>query len=319
VSAALERNAIVLAADARLFPAAAFAAARLAALNPRADTDILVFTDSAAERDKAAGLDLPFAVRAAASFRGVAEPAYYLRFAVLDELARDYARVLYLDVDIWVESAMLFALFDLDMEGHACAGVRDPVVAFVPGNPERAMVMGPTATKYLNTGVLMIDTARYRAAKVGERFLRVLRKDTRRFGYRDQSVLNVVLQGDWLELSPCFNLIAIQWNTFVARVCPPVVVHFTGPSKPWQGPLFVYDHPMRAAMERWFPQSAWKDFLPRFIDLKAALDPSRVPRQGNFDMDFPGKAAFVRFLRDTRFADETAGLVTLDRAQLPAI
>jgi hypothetical protein len=63
VTSATRRNAVALAADARLFPAAVFAAARLASLNDRADTDIIVFTNADAEREKAAGLGLPFLVR----------------------------------------------------------------------------------------------------------------------------------------------------------------------------------------------------------------------------------------------------------------
>lgn len=311
------RNAVVLAADAKIFPAAVFAAERLAALNDRADTDIIVFTDSAADRDRATALSLPFAVRPVAAPRGLAAASYFLRFVLLDAIAADYRRILYLDVDTWVESAALFALFDLDMAGHAFVGVRDAVVAFVPGLSERAQVLGGAETKYLNTGVLLVDAARYRAARVLARLQAIAREARRPLLHRDQSALNLLLRGDWLELSPAFNLLAVQWGTFVARVCPPVVVHFAGPAKPWHGPRFALDHPARAAMERWFPQSPWKDFLPRFVRLDALLDPSRAERQGSFDMDFPGKADFVRYLRETEFADERAGLTVLHREQLP--
>lgn len=311
------RNAVVLASDARIFPAAVFAAERLATLNPRADTDVLVFTDAAAERAKAAALSLPFAVRPAATPHGLSEAAFFLRFAILDELARSYRRILYLDVDIWAEDARLFALFDLDMQGHAIAAVRDAVVAFIPGNDERVTTVGTDSTKYLNSGVLLVDAARYRADGIAARLEKIVRRARRPFQHRDQSALNLLLKGDWLELSPCFNLLAAQWATFVPRVCPPVLVHFTGPSKPWHGPHFAYDHPARAAMEHWFPRSAWKDFLPRFVDLARVLDPAKAPRLGNFDMAFPGKAAFVAFLAETRFADETAGLTTLHRQFLP--
>ena len=314
-----QRNAVVLASDARIFPAAIFAAERLAGLSDRSDTDIIVFTDSAAECDKAKGLSLPFDVRLVEAPRGVAEASTYLRFTVLDAIARTYRRILYLDVDMWFEDARLFALFDLDMQGHVVAAVRDGVVAFTPGVPERAAVLGAKNTKYLNAGLLLVDAAGYRASKVSARLKRIVPDAERRFFYHDQSALNFLLQGDWLELSPSFNILAVQWNTFVTRVCPPVVVHFTGSSKPWQGPHFAYDHPARAAMERWFPQSAWKDFLPRFVDLSRVLDLSRVERKKNFDAAFPGKADYVGFLRDTRFADETAGLTTLHREFLPAI
>ena len=311
------RNAVVLAADQRIFPAAIFAAERLAALNHRSDTDIIVFTDCAAECDKANALSLPFDVRLVETPRGVAEASYYLRFTILDAIARDYRRILYVDVDMWFEDQRLFALFDLDMEGHAFAAVRDGVIAYTPGPPECATVLGPGKTKYLNAGLLLVDAAGYRSAKVSAKLKRLIRDPGRRLFYRDQSALNLLLGGNWLELSPCFNILAVQWNTFVTRVCPPVVVHFTGASKPWQGPHFTLDHPARAAMERWFPGSAWKDFLPRFVDLSRVLDPLQARRQANFDMEFSGKADYVRFLRETRFADEKAGLTALYRDRLP--
>jgi lipopolysaccharide biosynthesis glycosyltransferase len=308
------RNAVALAADGRLFPAAAFAAERLAALNDRTDTDIVVFTNSAEERERAAGLDLPYAVRPVVAPREFTDASFF-RLFVLEALSAEYRRIVYLDVDTWVESAKLFALFDLDMRGHPIAGVRDAVIAFVPGLAERERVLGPTATKYVNGGVLLVDAARYAADRMLPRLLRIIRK-SQTLLHRDQSALNMLLQGDWLELSPAFNLFTIEWGTFVARVCPPVVVHFAGPAKPWSGPKFTLPHPARAAMEKYFPRSPWKTFLPGFVNLREALQPPEAPI-GNFDSDFRGKDAVIGYLRETEFADVTAGIASLHLDQLP--
>jgi lipopolysaccharide biosynthesis glycosyltransferase len=234
---------------------------------------------------------------------------------VLEALAAEYRRVLYIDVDTWVENAKLFGLFDLDLGGHPFAAVRDAVVAFVPGLSERARVLGPHGTKYLNAGVLLIDAPRYARDSTLARLLKLIR-DKGPLLHRDQSALNMLLKGDWLELSPAFNQFAIQWGTFVTKVFAPVVVHFTGKAKPWTGPAFTLDHPARAAMERWFPASPWKDFLRGFVNLRAALDPAK-PTAGNFDMEFRGKDAFVRFLRQTEFADVTAGITVARLENLP--
>jgi lipopolysaccharide biosynthesis glycosyltransferase len=304
----LSRQAIVFAADARIFPAAFFAAERLAGLRSRADTDILVFTDSHAEIEKARLHAKGFAVRHALLPQGRNEANYYLRFVLLDLLAPDYQRVLYLDVDTWVEDALLFDLLDIDMRGHAVAAVRDPVVAFVPGLSERRRILGANETKYLNTGVLLVDSAQFAARQIGRRVDQAIKATPRPFVHRDQSALNAVLQGDWLELSPAFNLLAVEWDTFVTRVAPPAIVHFAGPGKPWSGPAFTLAHPARSAMERYFRSSAWPSFLPGMVNLAAALDPSSGSRMGNFDMAFPGRAAFLRYLRETEFADVAAGL-----------
>lgn len=311
---AARRNAVVLAADARLFPAAVFAAERLARLNNRTDTDIAVFTNSEAAREQAAGLALPFAVRPVIAPKQFTDASFFRLFA-LEALTGEYARVLYIDVDTWVEDARLFALFDLDMAGHPFAAVRDAVVAFVPGLSERVRVLGPNNTKYLNAGVLMVDAPRYASGKTLARLLKIIRGGP--LLHRDQSALNLLLKGDWLELSPAFNQFSIQWGTFVSRVCPPVVVHFTGAAKPWSGPKFRLAHPARAEMERYFPRSPWKDFLPGFVDLRAALQPSQPPAD-DFDGEFRGKDAYIRFLRETEFADVRAGIATLHLDRLPA-
>ena len=310
------RNAVVLATDANLFPAAAFAADRLAGLNNRGDTDVIVFTNSVAAREQALRLELPFAVKPVVAPKQFTDATFF-RLFVLEELAAAYRRVIYLDVDTWVESAALFALFDLDMRGKVLAAVRDAVVAFVPGLPERQMVLGPNGTKYLNAGVLMVDAERYGRDGVLTRLLRIIRKSGELL-HRDQSALNILLQGDWLELSPAFNLFAIEWDTFVTRVVKPVVVHFAGEGKPWRGARFTLNHPARAAMESWFPKSPWKDFLPRFFTVRDALALASEQKPGNFDMAFRGKAAFVRYLRETEFADVTAGLTELHLGYLPS-
>src|SRR5712671_5882422 len=117
------RNAVVLASDERLFPAAAFAAARLVALNDRADTDVFVFTESRLAAT-AAGLRLPFLTRALTAPHGATLAPHYLRFLIPEALPAHYARVLYLDTDTYAEDARLFRLFELDMGEYVFAGVR---------------------------------------------------------------------------------------------------------------------------------------------------------------------------------------------------
>src|SRR5436190_2150346 len=147
------RNAIVLASDGHLFPAAAFAAARLVGLKDRADTDVIVFTEPGAATS-AARLPLPFATRPLTPPEGTNLSPHYLRFFIPEALPT-YERILYLDTDTYAEDARLFRLFDLDMGGHVFAGVRDAVIAFVPGSDELSAILGPGNTRYMNSGVLL--------------------------------------------------------------------------------------------------------------------------------------------------------------------
>ena len=63
----------------------------------------------------------------------------------------------------------------------------------------------------------------------------------------DQSALNLLLRGDFLELSPAFNLMTPLWNSFVREAIAPAIVHFTGALKPWHGPMFLLDHRLALA------------------------------------------------------------------------
>ncbi len=123
------RNAVVLTSDARLFPAAAFVADRLSGLNNRADTDILVYTDSDADIAIAGTFGVRFGARKidpalANGFRtrGQMSRAAYYWFFVPQRIGDAYERVLYMDVDTYPETDKVFALFDLDMRGCVFAG-----------------------------------------------------------------------------------------------------------------------------------------------------------------------------------------------------
>lgn len=311
------RNAVVLVSDAKIFPAAVFAANRLAALNDRDDTDIFIFTDSAAELRAAPTRGYPFKVVPIVPPGGVALRAMYFRMVVPVQMASRYARVLYMDVDMYAESAALFRLFDLDLRGHTIAAVRDYVVAFLPDQQELDAVFEGRHDRYFNSGLILVDCARYVARgalaglwQYGTRPIEVL--------YADQSILNRYFDGDFLELSPAFNLFASERPTPLAKVCPPVITHFAGPDKPWMGGLFRREHPARAEMERYFPTSPWKGFLPSFFNLATIARPPQRAQTHSVAWGFEGAAPVARYLRETEFADVTAGITQLHLEALPA-
>ena len=128
-----------------------------------------------------------------------------------------------------------------------------------------------------------------------------------------------LFMGDWLELSPGFNMMPPTWRSDIRRVFDPVIVHFAGALKPWHGPRFIIDHPARAAMERYFPTSRWKGFLTQYFSLRDALAPAKQPPQPDFHfgMPFPSRPIFLDYLRNTPFADVEAGLTAPHLDLLP--
>lgn len=330
------RNAVVVIADEYQFPPAAFLATRLRALNGRDDTDILLGSNSQAALEQAKAWDVGLMLIDLAEFERVRTlptqigitSAAYLRLFLPRLLAKSYDRILYLDADIYVESPRLFDLFDLDMRGHAIAGVRDMNIPFVPnkGNAlELRATFGLTdkdpparyyRAKYMNTGVSLYDVDAFVAAGIEKKALAMMPGRIPKPIYVDQTVTNAVLRGDWLELSPAFNMIVRAWGSFIRAFARPVLVHFTGGLKPWHR-AFVDPHPIRQELPAFLKSSPWPDFLLRSNpSLVAGGGPAPAPQLPHWHGE--SLAELLRYLRETPFADVEQGLTKLDFAALPA-
>lgn len=334
--------AVVLVSDENQFPVAVFLASQLARLNPRDDTDIVIVSDAAGELAKAREFGVPARLFSLGhqldghkfpSSSYITRAAYY-RYFLPELLGSDYRRILYLDLDVYLHNAKLFALLDLDMEDNAIGAVRDSMIALtaLPINlNELRQTLTGSSKKYLNSGVELIDCQRFVDRKIRRKVVEVIAGSKRRLNYNDQTALNSVLDGDWLELSPSFNMVVPLWNSFVREVCEPVVVHFAGPNKPWHGPTFLEDHPVKPELERFLAATPWKDFRARFFNVKSAMARTApklslgpglqrsarpavrsIMTRVNFDMK-----GFVEYLTRTPFADVAEGITTLDLDRIP--
>lgn len=309
------RNAVVLVTDGHIFPAAAFAAIRLAAMNDRVDTDILVFCNSPADIENARVLSLPFRVLPLIFPPGLKLPPTYYRLFAPVALGATYRRVLYLDVDTYVHGPVLFRLFDIDMGGRAVAAVCDPVVVFRPDERELAFAFGGRHERYFNAGVLLIDTRAYIDGKLLAGMVPMIVDAP--LSYLDQSALNKSLDGNWVELSPSFNLFVNSWTSWLPHAFPPVVVHFAGKQKPWYGPELSYDHPAGAEMQRFFPRSPWKAFLSQHDAQKRTMRRLRLAM--SYEKLFHRTTDLLRYYRETAFADVEAGLTVRHLEHIPAV
>ncbi len=245
---------------------------------------------------------------------------HFLRFSIPAALGEDYDRLLYLDVDTWVENARLFSLFDLDLGGHLVAAVRDLPIAFVADKVERQQTLGPGRHKYLNSGVLLIDARRFRAEDVLARLAAIATEPGARLIFSDQSALNRLLAENWLELSPSFNMIVQVWLSEFRAAFDPIVVHFAGVPKFWQRERFTLAHPARAEFESFCARQAWQapggERWPPPLSDAAANAGARIPMRGYAGF-FPGRSRLLRYLRETAFADVVQGITTPNLAALP--
>ncbi|EKK20262.1 glycosyl transferase, family 8 [Fructilactobacillus florum 8D] len=177
--------------------------------------------------------------------------AYY-RIDIPEELAVD--RIIYLDADLICERS-LEALESISLGQHPIGAVEDQ------GYVHRLQEMGisnlPGA--YFNSGVLVIDVARWNKLRISERTRSLANLQPEMLKYQDQDALNAVLKGDWQHLDPCYN---VQTPLITAKVShnpiekrqlaenqalqSPTLIHFNRFDKPW---IIRNDHlhPWRAA------------------------------------------------------------------------
>ena len=171
-------------------------------------------------------------------------PAAVGRLYMGDLLPAAVDRAVYLDGDT-VALEDITALFEVDLAGNAVAGVVNPV------SPTRSVRVGDTVTRsdvgaaepgFFNSGVLVVDLARWRAEDVAARADDLCRRFGPSFHGVDQEILNVLFAGRWTSLDA-------KWNTFVSGIDPALrppggaagvladprgILHFVGPAKPWQ-------------------------------------------------------------------------------------
>lgn len=167
----------------------------------------------------------------------------------IPELLDVYKKVIYLDSDIVVNKC-LADLYQTDLTQYELAGVRD-----FNNEGHRRYVqesLGVSADGYINSGVLVFNTARCRASDFRRKCLDTLVK-IKQLSCPDQDVMNIVCANKIKLLDSGWNYL---WNYgFVHYRQPPdgaawfdddlqnaqdkkFIVHFSSAIKPWNYPLY---------------------------------------------------------------------------------
>lgn len=168
----------------------------------------------------------------------VSEATYY-RFFIQKYLPDHIKNILYLDSDIICISNPTFAIqetFDeLDKSGKTfgCKTVylkeRDPQVF------KRLKLKN---TKYFNAGVMLINLELWRRNNIYKKLLKVVENDELYFEFWDQDILNIVVDGDYFEMSNDLNheiKLNSTFNTSAINIEKSVFLHYSGKHKPWSG------------------------------------------------------------------------------------
>jgi lipopolysaccharide biosynthesis glycosyltransferase len=262
-----KRNAIVLITDSNLLSPAMHLWSRLQDLNTRLDTDIvLVLPDADAKklRPNAGARAIPSSALKSPNlkFSGPKHitSAAYLKITAPGYLRHEYAKVLYLDIDVVVKDSSLFRIFDCELT-TPLAATRWHKNSFDPRKVHNGKVREGAYEfdRYFNSGVLYIDVDRYADAQVETKALAFLADKEGKTATADQTALNLAVLDNWQELSPSFNFRAELLRTHFADVFPPVVIHYVGDEKSWHIPSVP--HPLRTEQLKWLAKNGYFRFL----------------------------------------------------------
>lgn len=186
------------------------------------------------------------------------------------------AKVLYLDVDLLVLTDIT-SLMDQPLGSHLAAACVDPIVQHLSADPPwpDAAIAEPLAP-YFNSGVLLIDAEGWRHEGVTSAAFQLLERHARTCRFRDQTVLNHLLAGRWLQLEASWNTISreLSWSAPQGLGPQPLprILHFFDTPKPWTTCL----RPQLA--HRLWQQQARRLAGPRILKLQPSLNQRQVLR-----------------------------------------
>ncbi len=186
----------------------------------------------------------------------------FTRLWVSDFFGDDVDRVLYLDSDMVIVES-LDPLWEMPLRDHTLGAVS------IPGSTRCPMFAIPETAGYFNSGVLLIDLARWRKTNAFDRLMAFIQANHARLIDPDQDALNAVLHHDRMPLDPIWNVITPFYFPYhdlrltaaeVERVRRQArILHFNGASKPWS---YFCRHPRRDAYWHALRLTPWRDFQP---------------------------------------------------------
>jgi hypothetical protein len=296
------RTAVAFCCDAGYAPFACFAARQIADLHPERSFDICLChseDDAPPVADDRTGGGLRLCrIETARVLRGLSldrrrTASTYLRLLLPAAFDGEYERVLYLDSDIFVQGGNFRALLEVDMGTRAVAAVRDNLQWRTPTRrPEEFDRLGLPWAPYFNAGVMLLDVAAYNRQSILDRCLAFAGAHPDSLLRNDQSLVNLVLQGDWAEIAPCWNWQYTRASMLYEATEGAHVIHFIGGKKPWR-------HDGGALPLRF--RRAYRAFLAEHFPDAPGIGPDGTPPHRNLGYM---RAMLVRhFLAAGRFAD----------------
>ncbi|WP_165370578.1 glycosyltransferase family 8 protein [Hymenobacter persicinus] len=159
--------------------------------------------------------------------------AAYYRLFLPHLLPHSIERLLYLDIDILVVGSLL-PVYQTELGDTAAGAIMEAEV------PLRDEIGIRSLEDYFNSGVLLMALPQWRAQRITERALEIIRATPAdKLKYHDQDALNVVFNGTWHRLDSRYNLMKAYIPEDLAKrdyrkfLADKVIIHYNGRNKPW--------------------------------------------------------------------------------------
>ena len=151
--------------------------------------------------------------------------ATFLRLYISELLPSDVEKVLYLDIDVMINSS-LDDLFAMNFSTPICAELN------VPRSLGRGEHLQGHNASYFNSGVMLIDMKKWKDLNLLNQFIKIGSQET--YPFVDQDILNIVFRNNWTRIGREFNYLHLYGSgeDDPAYGEFPKIIHFAG-SKPW--------------------------------------------------------------------------------------
>ena len=174
----------------------------------------------------------------------ISKETYYR--LVIPSLLPQYDKVIYIDCDL-VVLGDLAEMYDHDVEGYLIGGVRNPLHTAMKEHIELELELD--ARKYVNAGVLLMNTAKMREDGFEDKCFELLASG-RRLRFMDQDVINLICKDSikYLDMSwnyewhyerlnnfkdTRYHLIEGETEEYEKAAESIKILHYTGDVKPW--------------------------------------------------------------------------------------
>lgn len=181
--------------------------------------------------------------------------ANYFRLLAFSKLPPEINKAIYLDVDLLVLQS-IEALWNTDLTNKLLG-----VVAEKEGKYTHILNI-PTAYPYFNSGVMLVNIALWKAEEMTQKTLNFIANNPDKIYAWDQDALNELCYDKCIFLEE-------KWNVQSGKVTDKqhektiyqnaIILHFTGPSKPWQ---YLNKKPYKKLYYQYLRKTPWKNYQP---------------------------------------------------------